>query len=250
MQSALSIPNFLKSKNTILLLSQMRSYSSLFGHNVGSSDEIDGYYEMHNHYFTIRSILKSKLQFLMSQLPSNKHRYFFDKILHNHLNVTDQILKSDNTKIVIMIRKPQDTLPSILKMANNRGFTSKMQAPEEACLYYINRIKKLVAYSKKVEGKYLFLESESFIKEDGEALKILTKYLELDGPPLSGSFNQFKHTSKEKFGDMSGNLKNAKIIITNKNQVANNYDEYFSEGKINDSYLEAKKILTNGSINI
>jgi hypothetical protein len=89
MQSALSIPNFLKSKNTILLLSHMRSYSSLFGHIVGSSDEIDGYYEMHNHYFTRRSVLKSKLQFTMSELPSHKHRYFFDKILHNHLHVSD-----------------------------------------------------------------------------------------------------------------------------------------------------------------
>jgi len=42
----------------------MRANTSLFGHILGSSPEINGYYEMHISYYSWKSLIRQKLIYL------------------------------------------------------------------------------------------------------------------------------------------------------------------------------------------
>jgi hypothetical protein len=189
------------------------------GHILGSSKEIDGYFEMHRHYFSSKSISIAKLHYLKIHNPAASHRYFFDKLLHNHLEVSDSLLTSPSTKAIIMLRQPDPTILSIIKMAHSRGFESPVSTAEGAINYYRNRLKGLIKIGKGLKGNFLLLKSESVLQESDSTLALLHNYLQLN-EPLSTSFNEFPNTSKAKFGDMSGNLQKGRILSSEKTESA------------------------------
>ena len=216
----------------------MRSYSSLLGHILGSSEEIDGYYEMHRHYFGRKSILVAKLHYLKNHNLATSHRYFFDKLLHDHLEVSDSLLTSPSTKAIIMLRQPEPTIASIIKMAHSRGFHSPVSTAEGAINYYRNRLKGLIKIGKGLKGNFLLLKSESVLKESDLTLELLYNYLQLN-EPLSASFNEFPNTSKAKFGDMSGNLQKGRILPSEKTESA----DALKFPEIEEEYRQAITIL-------
>lgn len=203
----------------IFLLSHMRSYSSLFGHILGSHSQINGYYESHQHYFSWKSYLKQRLTYIKNNELSQSHRYMFDKLLHDELIVDKNVLNNPNNKFIIMIREPEPSIKSIIKMAEGRNFDSPLKHIKNATNYYFTRLENLVNYSNILKNKFLFIDSEMLKINSDFTLQVITDYLSLK-TDLKPDFQTFKHTTEEKFGDTSGNL-NKGFIINSKSDDSN-----------------------------
>jgi hypothetical protein len=221
----------------------MWSYSSLLGHILGSSKNIDDYFKMHRHYFSRKSILVAKLHYLKNHNPAASHRYFFDKLLHDHLEVSYSLLNSLGTKAILILRQPEPTILSIIKMAHSRGFESPVITAEGAINYYRSPLKVLIKIGKELKGNFLLLKSESVLQESDSTLALLHNDLQLN-EPLSNSFNKFPNTSKAKFGHMSGNLQKGQISPSEKTEGA--HAPKFP--KVEEEYRQAITILQSMQI--
>lgn len=211
-----------KSRN-IFLFSHMRANTSLLGHIIGTSSEVDGYYEKHLHYFSWKSNLNAKLQYLRDHSPSKNHKYSFDKLLHNHLTVSHSFTKNYNNKFIITIRNPNKTIPSIEKMISRPGFEGVLKTKEDAEQYYLERLNHLEKISANIEGNFIFFDSEEIITNSDSVLERLSTYLGLERK-LSPQFEQFPYSSVPKAGDTSGNLNKGIILSSSEFSKNNNYN--------------------------
>ena len=98
-------PTLLRRYEQIFLLSHMRANTSLLGHILGASPEIEGYYEMHIGYHSWRSRWRQKLLHFAQHKPKRRGRYMFDKVLHNDHAIAPMFLQS--SKIIFSLRPPE-----------------------------------------------------------------------------------------------------------------------------------------------
>ena len=234
---------FFTKSQPLLLLSHMRSYSSLLGHILGSNPHIDGYYEMHRHYFSTKSLYASKMQYLMKHRPANESCFFFDKLLHNHLIISSDFAKLAGLKLIIMVREPQSAVNSIIKMAMERSFSSELERGEMAERYYLERLSALIEYSHRFKGEYFYIDSEELVDNTNETLDRLSGFLNLS-KNLQPKFQKFHHTSQSKFGDTSGNLDAGQVINVKQSTTLHEINSATSQ-----DYCNAILTLRNNSIN-
>jgi len=197
-------------KKYIFLLSHMRSYSSLLSHIIGSSDSISGYSEMHLPYKNNIDLLTLRYRVYFSNNRDLKGDYIFDKILHNH-PISDKILNGNNVKLLFMLRKPEDTIKSIVKMSNNLHNPNRISDINKIVKYYLNRLEVLENLAKRTNGRSVYLDAEKVVSNTDFVLGYLTDWLQLPSK-LSSEYKIFSKTGKPGFGDPSDNIKQGKII--------------------------------------
>ena len=99
----------------ILLMSHMRSCSTLLAHLLGSHSEIDGYAELLQHYESPVDLLGMTRRIEAHTGTPRRGRYALDKLLHNRGIVDPGILRRHDVKVVFLLRNARDTLPSIVR---------------------------------------------------------------------------------------------------------------------------------------
>ncbi|WP_200181336.1 hypothetical protein [Ectothiorhodospira mobilis] len=134
------IPQLIKPAGHLLLLSHMRAKTSLLSHLLGSHPEISGYYEMHVGYYSRRSLLKARLLFHELHLEAPVTRLYFDKILHNRHELAQRVLNSSRVRPIFMLRSPEETLSSIMRLYKGRTHDAHLGTEEGALKYYLDRI--------------------------------------------------------------------------------------------------------------
>ena len=72
LRTVLRHPSILRSYQPLLLISHMRANTSLMGHILGASPEIEGYYELHIGYHSWRSLLRQKLVYFDQHTPATR----------------------------------------------------------------------------------------------------------------------------------------------------------------------------------
>jgi len=201
-------PRLLLKNENIFLISHMRGNTSLLSHLLGNHEEIEGYYEMHNGYYSWKSLYRQKLLYLKEhKLKANSH-YFFDKILHNEHEIALTILKQ--SKVIIMLRKPEQTIRSIINLYKKNDPEHPYCQAEKATDYYINRLISIQQQAQQIPQQYYYLQAENLrIETEGE-LKNLQKFLSLKSS-ISIEYASMKNTGKEKFGDSSKNITSGKV---------------------------------------
>ena len=100
---------------TLFLLGHMRSYSSVLSHILGSHPQISGYCETHTKYRTWFDLWK--LRWRVRKLTGEALRgdYVLDKVLHDY-PMARSILDSSSTRAIVLIRRPRETVRSIIEM--------------------------------------------------------------------------------------------------------------------------------------
>lgn len=196
-------------RDRIFLLSHMRANTSLFGHILGSNPHIEGYYELHESYRQPSDLAHAKNKYYRSHCPKNGATYLFDKLLHNH-HMLNASLLGEQDKLVFMIREPEATVKSILKIFADKP-ESQWADQESAERYYVERLQALAHLSSVFKGRYLFLKSEDLILDTEHTLQALTRFLELS-TPLSERYERFSKTGRRGFGDSSSNITTGKIV--------------------------------------
>ena len=208
-------PNVLTGeKKYLFLLSHMRSYSSLLSHILGSHDNISGYSEMHLAYRKKLDLMTLRYRVYMSDKEKLNGNYIFDKILHNH-PISDNLLNDNNIKVLFMLRKPEDTLRSIMKMSENMNNPSRINDIDKIGSYYLKRLLQLKNLAERTDGRAIYLDAEKIVNDTDFVLGYLTDWLQLKAP-LSSEYKTFSKTGEPGFGDPSDNIKQGKIIKNRK----------------------------------
>lgn len=215
----LKSPSLLIPKQHIFLLSHMRANTSLIGHILGSNSEINGYYEQHIGYYSWKSFIRQKLLYCKQHDLKDKSKYMFDKVLHNEHFVSPILLNNSRAKVLISIRKPETTIPSIIKLYQKVDPSHVFSTLQGAADYYIARLQYLVTISKQLNN-YFYYDAEQLRDNTAECLASITNYLKLT-TPLSPEFKTQKLTGVGNAGDHSGNLNAAKV-----KEVTTDYSEY------------------------
>lgn len=97
---------FLGSRRYILVLSHMRSYSSLLCHILGSHPQIAGYAEMHQGSRGRLDLLRLRARACRSLGGKLDGEFVLDKVLHNEYSISDSIINQANSTAVISGQKP------------------------------------------------------------------------------------------------------------------------------------------------
>lgn len=198
----------------LFLFSHMRSRSSVLSHILGSSPDITGYTELQIPYLNRVHLLKMKLLLYKDFKVDLQGQYLLDKILHNKIPFSSEILKIANPKIIFLLRKPEDTIKSIVHMNLATGIQD-YSTVEEALDYYCSRLLHLERLSKKMSGRFFFIESDELIDNADEVLSRLSNWLQLENK-LSKYYSIFKKTGTPGFGDPLDNIKSGVLRKTRK----------------------------------
>ena len=227
-----NIAHIVKPKTHVLLLSHMRSYSSLFGHLIGEHKAVDGYYEMHIGYYSKRSLIRQKVLYYRDNLAKPNAGYMFDKVLHNEHEINSRMLNLLGDNILISLRHPSTAVPSIQEYYSNKYPENELAIFSNAEQYYKQRLKSLEEYSRKIKGRYFYFDAETIINAPNSLLKELQEYLKL-ASPIPTTYNKRANTGTNNTGDTSASIKEGKIMPevsrTTSNEIQNSTFELYED---------------------
>jgi len=195
----------------ILLMSHMRSFSTLLAHILGSHPEIDGYAELHQHYESPVYLRAMTRRIEAHTGTPRRGRYALDKLLHNRGIVDSGILRRDDVKVVFLLRNARDTLPSLLRASVVDDKITSSGLTEQATRLYVTRLERLDHYSELLGTRAAFIEAERLIADTDAVLAELTRCLGL-ATPLSSAYTQFKHTGERGLGDPGTNILAGRVL--------------------------------------
>lgn len=245
LQSILKTSAILSPKKHIFLLSHMRSYTSLFGHIMGSNPEICGYYEMHIGYHSWRSLIRQKLLYFRQEDVKPRFHYMFDKVLHNEHNISSAILNSRQTRAIFCLRHPQDVIPSILKLYQRVDPTHEFNSEEFATEYYVQRLAMLERLADTLNQEFFYLDAETLQLDTQECLRHLSSWLQLE-TTLSSNYEIQRKTSKKRVGDSSERLRVGHVLKQGSEYVNFKHNEELLDRAVH-AYDVARKHLIQSS---
>lgn len=191
----------------IFILGHMRSASSLLVHLLNSNPEIIGYGESHIRYTSEQDLKKLlyKVYSRVGKLRMN-HPYILDKLLHNSKLLNENLLLSKHIYKIFLIRNPQQTLPSILKIKPH-------WSQEKTVNHYIERLVTLERYAEQINSKErsLLITHDQLLNRTEDVFRSLQSFLEVDHP-FSEQYQVLSTTGQRGVGDSSENIKQGKIL--------------------------------------
>ena len=200
----------------VLLLSHMRCYSSLLGHIFGSNPLIAGFAELHMPYVNQLDLLRMRKRIHdLTQEKGERKSIFFDKLLHNECFVSKGIAGLDSVKFVVSVRRPRDTIASIINMGRKHHDIGWYQDPIAVVNYYVKRLSVLSTFLSEypeVSGRRaIFFPAEKLLSQPSELLTSLSTSLGL-ATPLCEEYSTFNATGRPGIGDPSSNIRAGRIV--------------------------------------
>lgn len=201
---------FLGPREYVLVLSHMRSRSTLLAHLVGSHPEVAGYAEMNLTYSRRRDLLRLRGTVARSLDGRLDGRLVLDKVLHDHHPVSCAVLEDPVVHPVFLVRRPVETLASILRMNERLPEMALYSGEEGATAYYVDRLATLEQLARERGTDALFLRSESLVEEPEATLDRLSRFLRLE-TPIESSYSTFPMTGVPGRGDFSEAIRDGRI---------------------------------------
>ena len=197
----------------LFILSHMRSYSSLLCHILHTNPDVAGYVELHQPYRTGLDLWN--LQIKVAHINQNRleGRYVLDKLLHNHADVSDEVLRRDDLYTVFSIREPEQTIKSTIAMVQRKKQPEKdwKSNPTKVANYYVRRLERLTEMAAKKPERSLFMDADRLIDQSEDVLAAMTTFLGLK-EPLRSEYEVFDYTGKPKFGDPGKFITSGSIV--------------------------------------
>jgi hypothetical protein len=192
----------------LLILSHMRCFTSVISHVLGSHPEISGHSEMHESYRSRWSLFYVRCRLVDEKTPLGG-RWMLDKLLHNRYTVSSSVRDHPDTRFLLMVRRPEPTIASILRMYELVGDDCSV---EQACEYYCSRLGYLARVAGKLlPGSALFFRGERLLEEPENVLRSVKRMLDLS-TPLRPEYGLFENTGQRGKGDVSSQIRSGKIL--------------------------------------
>ena len=193
----------------LFVLGHMRSGSSVLVHVLNSNPEILGYGETHMTYVGRRSLVQLYDHVLErfeshGTEPDTAYRYVMDKILWPHI-YSKRVLQTVPLNVIVVVRHPEDTLPSILSRD-----LKNIQTSSEALQYYTNSLDRIAANLHAYDAPYVLVRYEDLTRHTSRALRRMSEYLGLD-QRLTERYQTTWATGAPGIGDSSENIHEGKI---------------------------------------
>jgi hypothetical protein len=195
----------------LLVVSHMRSYSSLLCHILGSHREISGYSEAQQSYSGRNDLDRLARRVREYTGEPTLGRYVLDKLLHNRREIAIDILRRPDVRCIFLLRNARDTIASILNMAHALKHSGDFANPALVVAYYAQRLMQMEHYAPHVGGRAFFVESERLLDDTIGVLARLTQWLGL-GEPLSPEYRTFRYTGMPGHGDPSPHIKAGTVV--------------------------------------
>ena len=196
---------------TLFLLGHMRSYSSVLSHILGSHPKISGYCETHTKYRTWFDLWKLRRRVRKLTGERLTGDYVLDKVLHDY-PMARSILRSSNTRAIVLIRRPRETIRSIIEMGLSHSPVAWHRDFDLVARYYETRLAGLLRLAEALRGRVVFLEAEALLTNTRAVLDQLGVFLELQSP-LPTEYRRFAHTGERGYGDPSKAIVTGRIAL-------------------------------------
>ena len=200
----------------LLLLSHMRSGSSLLTHLLTTNPEVIGYGETHTNY-TDASDFKTLLKKVYWQTQDFRtlgdmqnlrmdHQYVMDKVLHNKKFLDHDFLQSEQVYAIFLLREPARSLASIADLKPHWN-------QQDTIEYYSQRLAMLVEYARLINNqqRMLVVSYEQLLENTPQVLTTLQDFLQTQAP-FTEEYRVLKTTGMKGVGDSKGNIKAGKIV--------------------------------------
>jgi hypothetical protein len=183
----------------------------VLSHILGSHPQISGYCETHTKYRTWLDLWK--LRWRVRKLTGEPLHgdYVLDKVLHDY-PLARSILDSRHTRAIVLIRRPRETVRSILEMGLTHSPIAWHRDFELVARYYETRLAGLLRLTEALRGRVVFLEAEALISDTRAVLDQLGVFLELRSP-LQTEYRRFAQTGRLGFGDPSKAISAGRIAV-------------------------------------
>jgi hypothetical protein len=195
----------------LLLLSHMRSYSSLLAHLLGSSPEVDGYGETHVRYRSPFAPWQLRREIRKSTGRPLRGRWLLDKILHNHIRPIDRYVEPARVRALVFLRRPEQTLQSLLTLAGSKGDGGAFRDPQVCCDYYVSRLHRLRLDGERYGRQALYFDAEALLESAQAVLDGVAAWLGLRAA-LSTQYSVGRRSGEEGFGDWSANIRAGRVL--------------------------------------
>lgn len=200
----------------LLLLSHMRSGSSLLTHLLTTNPEVIGYGETHTNY-TDAADFKGLLKKVYWQAQDFRtlgdvqnlrmnHQYVMDKVLHNKKFLDHEFLKSEQVYGIFLLRQPERSLASIADLKPHWN-------QQDTIEYYTGRMAMLVEYARLINApqRMLVVTYEQILNDTPRVLTTLQQFLDTQAP-FTEEYKVLKTTGMKGVGDPKGAIKAGKIV--------------------------------------
>jgi hypothetical protein len=159
----------------------MRSYASVLSRILGSHPQIDGYCETHIKYRTRLDLWRLHRRVRTLTGEPLEGDYVLDSILHDY-PLARSILGSNNTRGIVIVRRPAATVRGIIEMGLTRSQVPWHRDFERVARYYELRLAGLLRLTESLRGRVAFLEAETLLSHPSYVLDQLGTFLQLDSP--------------------------------------------------------------------
>lgn len=204
-----------KRQNYLFIMAHTRSGGSLLMHILSSNKEILGYGEFHTSYIDNFSFKRTEFDIRRktNQLL-RKYEYVANQVNHHSITPNINLFISQNIKVIILIRKPEPTLSSMIQLSNT---TLYPKSEEYLVSRYNRRMEDIYVMAGKLNPKnWTFIRYEDLVDNPDETLLKLSQYLGL-AEPLKKEYELKKFT--QVLGDPSTNINKGKVYKTSSKQV-------------------------------
>ncbi|NEQ54701.1 MAG: sulfotransferase family protein [Leptolyngbya sp. SIO3F4] len=219
----------------LLLLSHMRSGSSLLTHLLTTNPEVIGYGETHINYNDANDfkVLLKKVYWQAQDFRTlgdarnlrMQHQYVMDKVLHNKKFLDHEFLTSEQVYAIFLLREPERSLASIADLKPHWN-------QHDAIEYYAERMAMLVEYARLIntQRRTLVLTYEQMLDDTPKVLGTLQQFLHTQAP-FTEEYKVLKTTGMRGVGDPKGNIKAGKIVRSQRQLSLNFSPEILSTAK-------------------
>ncbi|MDV3353714.1 sulfotransferase family protein [Leptothoe sp. LEGE 181152] len=200
----------------LLLLSHMRSGSSLLTHLLTTNPEVIGYGETHTNYADANDF-KGLLKKVYWQAQDFRklgdvqnlrmnHQYVMDKVLHNKKFLNHDWLQSEQVYAIFLLREPERSLASIADLKPHWN-------QQDTIEYYAERMAMLVDYARLINNpeRMLVVTYEQLLDNTPNVLATLQQFLHTQAP-FTEEYKVLKTTGMKGVGDPKGKIKAGKIV--------------------------------------
>ena len=192
-----------------------RSGSSLLMHILESNNEIIGFGEYFIKYKESKSLLKSEFDIRRKSCKLfKKCKYIVNQVNHHSVTPNLNVVISKTNKHIFLIRKPEDTLSSMILLSDR---VNQPMSQEAVTHIYIERLEYLMTMVDYIDpSNWIFISYEGLLDNPKEDLTRLTNFLGLSSA-LKKDYQLKKFT--QKWGDPSKHITKGEIFKTSSEKI-------------------------------
>jgi len=195
----------------LVLLSHMRSYSSVLAHVLGSSPQIQGYGETQVRYRNVFDLWRFRRAVERATGRPLQAPWLLDKVLHNDIRPVDRFVGRERVRPLIFLRRPERTLQSLIALSRSQRSVSAYADAQVGCDYYVRRLHRLREDGERYGRQALYFDAEALVEQPQSLLQSLSHWLGLK-QPLTPQYRLGRQSGRAGFGDSSANIRAGTVL--------------------------------------